>query len=130
MNPPAQRNPSPNGAPAPPATSAFPWKYMHVESVMPLPLSTIESAETLGVPLASSLPAVPFELRQPAFSPGVLSFAHGHGVPRPSPKQIGIEMFGRGMRPATCIEPGTPARHRSSVTAASAGGTSASKRKL
>src|SRR5688572_27523179 len=84
--PPAQRNPSPNATPSPPACCTVPWKYSAELLGMSVPSRTTVSFAKLAVPLATSLPPTPSELRQPAFDPTGLELPHGHPAAEPSPK--------------------------------------------
>ena len=84
--PPAQRSPSPNTAPAPPPTCVVPWKYKAELSGIPVPASTSVSLAMLGTPLdAMFAPLALTELAQPL--PARPLFAHGQAVPLPSPEQ-------------------------------------------
>src|SRR5262245_10117253 len=87
----AQRNPSPNVAPAPLLVACAPWKNVGACPAGGVLLScrSTVSFVTRATPFATSLPASPNELRQPDCAPTALELPHGHAVPLPSPKQNG-----------------------------------------
>src|SRR5688572_8265876 len=82
----AQRRPSPNTAPAPPAVTASPWKKRTLAFVALVTSSRTESLDNDGCPADCSRAPTPSECRQPDWSPGALSLPHGQAVLAPSPK--------------------------------------------
>src|SRR5436305_1155862 len=58
----------------------------------------------LADPHPRSVPPRPSEFRQPPFAPGVLSFAHGHGLPIPSPEQKARPLVWQLRRMDTVLE--------------------------
>ncbi len=86
IEPPAQRRPSPNVVPAPPAMRVVPWKYSAELFGMFVPRSASVSLLMLDEPVAARLaPAALIECAQPL--PAAPELPHGQAVPLPSPKQ-------------------------------------------
>lgn len=85
-DPDTQRNPSPNGAPAPPPTRFAPWKSSTgVVEGNPDTARENESLATLLNPKPSSAAPVPVEFWQPRAIPAGPALSHGQAAPASSP---------------------------------------------